>query len=59
IAEEEQLVKTVTSTIIETITESTSTVPFVTAVTPYAATETIFVDNPRTVIGLSIPLAAL
>ncbi|CAH1757229.1 16938_t:CDS:1 [Entrophospora sp. SA101] len=59
IAEEEQLVKTVTSTIIETITESTSTVPSVTTVTPYAATETLFVDNPQTVIGLSIPLAAL
>nr|CAG8646431.1 7211_t:CDS:1 [Entrophospora candida] len=59
IAEEEQLVKTVTSTFIETITGSTSTVLSVTTVTPYAATETLFIDNPQTVIGLSIPLAAL
>nr|CAG8594523.1 1546_t:CDS:2 [Entrophospora candida] len=59
IAEEEQLVKTVTSTIIETTTGSTSTVLSVTTVTPYAATETLFIDNPQTVIGLSIPLAAL
>nr|CAG8637614.1 12540_t:CDS:1 [Entrophospora candida] len=61
----EQLAKTVTSTIIETMTESAKIVtPATTLITNIAATnnsatEIVFVDNPRIILGLSIPLALL
>ncbi|CAH1763195.1 2283_t:CDS:1, partial [Entrophospora sp. SA101] len=50
-----EIVDNATSTITETMAESTKTV----TITADAVAETMFVDDPRIIIGLSVPIAAL